>query len=55
MGSYGSRVRTDLPARAGGPWAGQCLCLLPVGTTDQADEAYAALNRGEMLGVPFTI
>lgn len=53
MGSYGSRVRTDLPEVLGLAAHGQINVSQPITRRyrlDQADDAYAALNRGEIVG-----
>jgi succinate semialdehyde reductase (NADPH) len=53
MGSYGSRVRTDLPEVLGMATRGQVSVSQPITqrySLEQADEAYAALNRGEVVG-----
>jgi succinate semialdehyde reductase (NADPH) len=53
MGSYGSRVRTDMPDVLGLAARGQVSVLRPITRRyrlEQADEAYAALNRGEIVG-----
>jgi S-(hydroxymethyl)glutathione dehydrogenase/alcohol dehydrogenase len=53
MGSYGSRVRTDLPEVLALAARGQVSVSQPITRRyrlDQADEAYAALNRGEIVG-----
>ncbi|MGE3540314.1 MAG: zinc-binding dehydrogenase [Candidatus Tectimicrobiota bacterium] len=53
MGSYGSRVRTDMPAVLTLAARGQVSASQPITrryTLAQADEAYAALNRGEIVG-----
>jgi succinate semialdehyde reductase (NADPH) len=53
MGSYGSRVRTDMPDVLGLAAHGQVSVSRPITRRyglDQADEAYAALNRGEIVG-----
>ncbi|GIX49149.1 MAG: hypothetical protein KatS3mg131_3360 [Candidatus Tectimicrobiota bacterium] len=53
MGSYGSRVRTDLPELLGLVARGQVEVSRPITRRyrlAQADEAYAALNRGEIVG-----
>jgi succinate semialdehyde reductase (NADPH) len=53
MGSYGSRVRTDLPEVLGLAARGQVSVSQPITrrySLEQADEAYAALNRGEVVG-----
>ena len=53
MGSYGSRVRTDLPKVLALAAQGQVNVSQPITRRyrlEQADEAYAALNRGEIIG-----
>jgi len=53
MGSYGSRVRTDLPELLALAARGQVSVSEPITRRyhlEQADEAYAALNRGEIIG-----
>jgi succinate semialdehyde reductase (NADPH) len=53
MGSYGSRVRTDMPDVLGLAAHGQVSASRPITRRyrlEQADEAYAALNRGEIVG-----
>jgi S-(hydroxymethyl)glutathione dehydrogenase/alcohol dehydrogenase len=53
MGSYGSRVRTDLPEVLALAARGQVSVSQPITRRyrlDQADEAYATLNRGEIIG-----
>lgn len=53
MGSYGSRVRTDMPEVLALAARGQVSASQPITrryTLDQADAAYAALNRGEIVG-----
>jgi S-(hydroxymethyl)glutathione dehydrogenase/alcohol dehydrogenase len=53
MGSYGSRVRTDMPDVLGLAAHGLISVSRPITRRyrlDQADEAYAALNRGEIVG-----
>ena len=53
MGSYGSRVRTDLPEVLALAAHGQVNVSQPITrrySLEQADEAYAALNRGEIIG-----
>jgi S-(hydroxymethyl)glutathione dehydrogenase/alcohol dehydrogenase len=53
MGSYGCRVRTDLPDVLALAARGQVSVSQPITRRyrlDQADEAYAALNRGEIVG-----
>jgi succinate semialdehyde reductase (NADPH) len=53
MGSYGSRVRTDMPDVLGLAARGQVSVSRPITRRyrlEQADEAYAALNRGEIVG-----
>jgi S-(hydroxymethyl)glutathione dehydrogenase/alcohol dehydrogenase len=53
MGSYGSRVRTDLPELLGLAARGQVSASQPITRRyrlEQVDEAYAALNRGEIIG-----
>jgi S-(hydroxymethyl)glutathione dehydrogenase/alcohol dehydrogenase len=53
MGSYGSRVRTDLPEVLALAAQGQVNVSQPITRRyrlEQADEAYAALSRGEIIG-----
>lgn len=53
MGSYGSRVRTDLPELLVLAARGQVRVSQPITRRyrlEQVDEAYAALNRGEIIG-----
>ncbi len=53
MGSYGSRVRTDLPEVLALAARQQVSVSQPITRRyrlEQADEAYAALNRGEIIG-----
>ena len=53
MGSYGSRVRTDLPEVLALAAHGQVNVSQPITrrySLEQADEGYAALNRGEIIG-----
>jgi succinate semialdehyde reductase (NADPH) len=53
MGSYGSRVRTDMPEVLGLTALGHVSVSRPITRRyplEQADEAYAALNRGEIVG-----
>jgi S-(hydroxymethyl)glutathione dehydrogenase/alcohol dehydrogenase len=53
MGSYGSRVRTDLPEVLALAARGQVSVSQPITRRyrlEQADEAYATLNRGEIVG-----
>jgi len=53
LGSYGSRVRTDLPEVLALAARGQVSVSQPITRRyrlDQADAAYAALNRGEIVG-----
>src|SRR6266540_680495 len=53
MGSYGSRVRTDMPDVLGLAALGHVSVSRPITRRyrlEQADEAYAALNRGEIVG-----
>jgi succinate semialdehyde reductase (NADPH) len=53
MGSYGSRVRTDLPELLALAARGQVSVSEPITRRyhlEQADEAYAVLNRGEIIG-----
>ncbi len=53
MGSYGSRVRTDLPKVLALAAQGQVNVSQPITRRyrlEQVDEAYAALNRGEIIG-----
>jgi succinate semialdehyde reductase (NADPH) len=53
LGSYGSRVRTDLPEVLALAGQGQVSVSQPITRRyrlDQADAAYAALNRGEIVG-----
>ena len=53
LGSYGSRVRTDLPEVLALAGHGQINVSQPITRRyrlEQADEAYAALNRGEIVG-----
>jgi S-(hydroxymethyl)glutathione dehydrogenase/alcohol dehydrogenase len=53
MGSYGSRVRTDMPDVLGLAAHGLISVSRPITRRyrlEQADEAYAALNRGEIVG-----
>ncbi len=53
MGSYGSRVRTDLPELLALAARGQVSASQPITRRyrlEQADEAYTALNRGEIIG-----
>jgi S-(hydroxymethyl)glutathione dehydrogenase/alcohol dehydrogenase len=53
MGSYGSRVRTDMPDVLGLATHGLISVSRPITRRyrlAQADEAYAALNRGEIVG-----
>ncbi|HJY85109.1 MAG TPA: zinc-binding dehydrogenase [Candidatus Binatia bacterium] len=53
MGSYGSRVRTDLPELLVLAARGQVSVSQPITRRyrlDQVDEAYAALQRGEIIG-----
>jgi S-(hydroxymethyl)glutathione dehydrogenase/alcohol dehydrogenase len=53
LGSYGSRVRTDLPEVIGMAARGQLSVSRPITrryTLDQVDEAYATLNRGDIVG-----
>jgi S-(hydroxymethyl)glutathione dehydrogenase/alcohol dehydrogenase len=52
-GSYGCRVRTDLPELIRMTEAGQIKVTEPISrryALDQVDEAYQALNRGEIVG-----
>jgi len=52
-GSYGSRVRTDLPELLALTTRGQVSVSRPITRRyrlDQVDEAYAALQRGEIIG-----
>jgi len=52
-GSYGSRVRTDLPELLALTTRGQVSASQPITRRyrlDQVDEAYAALQRGEIIG-----
>jgi succinate semialdehyde reductase (NADPH) len=53
MGSYGSRVRTDLPELLALTTRGQVSASQPITRRyrlAQVDEAYAALQRGEIIG-----
>jgi succinate semialdehyde reductase (NADPH) len=53
MGSYGSRVRNDLPEVLALAARGQVSVSQPITRRyrlEQADEAYAALNRGDIVG-----
>ncbi len=53
MGSYGCRVRTDMPDVLGLAARGHVSASRPITRRyrlEQADEAYAALNRGEIVG-----
>jgi S-(hydroxymethyl)glutathione dehydrogenase/alcohol dehydrogenase len=53
MGSYGSRVRTDMPDVLGLAAHGLISVSRPITRRyrlEQADAAYAALNRGEIVG-----
>jgi S-(hydroxymethyl)glutathione dehydrogenase/alcohol dehydrogenase len=53
LGSYGSRVRTDLPEVIAMAARGQLSVSQPITrryTLDQVDEAYATLNRGDIVG-----
>jgi succinate semialdehyde reductase (NADPH) len=53
MGSYGSRVRTDMPDVLGLAAHGRVSPSRPITRRyrlEQADDAYAALNRGEIVG-----
>jgi S-(hydroxymethyl)glutathione dehydrogenase/alcohol dehydrogenase len=53
MGSYGSRVRTDLPEVLALAARGQVSVSQPITRRyrlEQVDEAYATLNRGEIVG-----
>jgi succinate semialdehyde reductase (NADPH) len=53
MGSYGSRVRTDMPDVLGLAAHGLISASRPITRRyrlEHADEAYAALNRGEIVG-----
>lgn len=53
MGSYGSRVRTDLPELLALTARGQVSASQPITRRyrlEQVDEAYAALQRGEIIG-----
>ena len=53
MGSYGSRVRTDLPELLALAARGQVSVSQPITRRyrlEQVDEAYAALNRREIIG-----
>jgi succinate semialdehyde reductase (NADPH) len=53
MGSYGSRVRTDMPAVLGLVAHGHVSPSRPITrrySLQQADDAYAALSRGEIVG-----
>jgi S-(hydroxymethyl)glutathione dehydrogenase/alcohol dehydrogenase len=53
LGSYGSRVRTDLPEVLALAAQGQVNVSQPITRRyrlEQADAAYAALNRGEIVG-----
>jgi succinate semialdehyde reductase (NADPH) len=53
MGSYGSRVRTDMPAVLGLAAHGHVSPSRPITRRyplQQADDAYAALKRGEIVG-----
>ncbi len=53
MGSYGSRVRTDLPEVLALAAQGQVNVSRPITrrySLEQVDEAYAALSRGEIIG-----
>ena len=53
LGSYGSRVRTDLPEVITMAARGQLSVSQPITrryTLDQVDEAYATLNRGDIVG-----
>lgn len=53
MGSYGSRVRTDMPDVVALAARGHVSASRPITRRyrlEQADEAYAALNRGEIVG-----
>ena len=53
MGSYGSRVRTDLPELLALAARGQVRVSQPITRRhrlEQVDEAYAVLNRGEIIG-----
>ena len=53
MGSYGSRVRTDLPEVLTLAARGQVSVSQPITRRyplERADEAYATLNRGEIVG-----
>jgi len=53
LGSYGSRVRTDFPEVLAMAGRGQVSVTQPITRRyrlDHADEAYAALNRGEIVG-----
>lgn len=53
MGSYGSRVRTDMPDVVALAARGHISASRPITRRyrlEQADEAYAALNRGEIVG-----
>jgi len=52
-GSYGCRVRTDMPDVLRLAGTGQINVTRPITrryTLEQADEAYQALNRGEIVG-----
>ena len=53
MGSYGSRVRTDMPDVLGLAAHGRVSPSRPITRRyrlEQADDAYAALSRGEIVG-----
>ena len=53
IGSYGSRVRTDMPDVLALAARGQVSASQPITrryTLAQADAAYGALNRGEIVG-----
>jgi S-(hydroxymethyl)glutathione dehydrogenase/alcohol dehydrogenase len=53
MGSYGSRVRTDMPDVVALAARGQISASRPITRRyrlEETDQAYAALNRGEIVG-----
>ncbi len=53
QGSYGARVRTDLPELLSLTAGGRISVTQPIARRyrlDQADEAYRALDRGEITG-----
>jgi S-(hydroxymethyl)glutathione dehydrogenase/alcohol dehydrogenase len=53
MGSYGSRVRTDFPEVLALAARGQVSVSQPITQRyrlEQADDAYATLNRGDIVG-----